>query len=225
MTKSILDLIAPWGSSGFPKRIWAAAVCTLHEFGGGKLRRAWNSQPLCGWGPGYIARCMGGSGAAPRRPLAAARRAGRTPPAIRHPFPHCHYHVLIVHLPLSSTRNTNSFSLSPDTRRATSDFGGCSSSIAMDPMSIPDFALHRQSTTVIVRMKDVKPVASCCHPEECPVQDFPKDRHRPSGCEQCTRTRLIRQYSDCDSGIVEKCRPYKSRAARSSKHFIYLFIL
>ncbi|XP_063826662.1 uncharacterized protein LOC135076125 isoform X1 [Ostrinia nubilalis] len=84
----------------------------------------------------------------------------------------------------------------------------------MDTIAIPSCALHRQSTTVIVRMKDVE-VPSWCQPEECPAQGVPRVRHRPSGCEQCSRTRLISQYSDCDSGIVEKCRPYKSSAARS----------
>lgn len=124
-------------------------------------------------------------------------------------------------------RHTNSFSLNDDTTRATPDFGGCGilrSSIVMDRVNIPTCALHRQSTTVIVRIK--MEVPRCCGQSEgCPVTDGPKIVHRPSRCEHCSRTRLISQYSDCDSGIVEKCRPYKSSAARSSKHsFNYFFL-
>ncbi|RVE48552.1 hypothetical protein evm_006741 [Chilo suppressalis] len=59
-------------------------------------------------------------------------------------------------------------------------------------------------------------VASCCSGSgPCLVRHCPKFVHRPSGCERCSRTRLVSQYSDCDSGIVEKCRPYKSSSARS----------
>ncbi|XP_072932578.1 uncharacterized protein [Epargyreus clarus] len=84
----------------------------------------------------------------------------------------------------------------------------------MDCTKIPYFALFRQAGTVIVRQK-MEVSDTCCKPLPCPTSDCPKAVHRPAGCEQCSRTRLISQYSDCDSDIVDRCRPYRSSSARS----------
>ncbi|XP_014355748.1 uncharacterized protein LOC106708715 [Papilio machaon] len=80
-------------------------------------------------------------------------------------------------------------------------------SIVMDCDSIPPFALFRQTGTVIVRVKM----------ESSPRRGPPAGQlvHRPTACERCSRTRLISQYSDCDSDFVEKCRPYRPSSARS----------
>lgn len=89
----------------------------------------------------------------------------------------------------------------------------------MDHISIPACALYRNVGTIIVRLK--MEVFYCNRrPSTC------KPVHRPpSGCEQCKRTRIISKYnSDCDS-VVDKCRPYRSSAGRSSKHFVsFIFI-
>nr|XP_049703754.1 uncharacterized protein LOC110372663 [Helicoverpa armigera] len=104
---------------------------------------------------------------------------------------------------------------SPDKIRK-QHFGGCQlRSSVMDHNSIPACALYRNTGTIIVRLKKMEVTTSCCKREECPASGCPELVHRPSGCEQCTRTRLISQYSDCDSDVVEKCRPYRSSAARS----------
>ncbi|KAF9816449.1 hypothetical protein SFRURICE_000355 [Spodoptera frugiperda] len=84
----------------------------------------------------------------------------------------------------------------------------------MDHSSIPTCAQYRNTGTVIVRLK-MEVTTCCCKPEECPKSGCPDLVHRPSGCEQCSRTRLISRYSDCDSDVVEKSRPYRSSAARS----------
>ncbi|CAG4975235.1 unnamed protein product [Parnassius apollo] len=55
----------------------------------------------------------------------------------------------------------------------------------------------------------------CCRSSVCMTMDYSQLVHRPSGCEQCSRTRSNSRNSDCDSDLVEKCRPYKSSAARS----------
>lgn len=95
----------------------------------------------------------------------------------------------------------------------------------MDQSSKPPCPLYCNTGTVIVRLK-MEVNTSCCKREECPASGCPDLVHRPSGCEQCTRTRLISQYSDCDSDVVEKCRPYRSSAARSSKrYFLFTYYL
>ncbi|XP_068633984.1 uncharacterized protein [Battus philenor] len=87
-------------------------------------------------------------------------------------------------------------------------------STVMDCYNIPAFALFRQTGTVIIRLKMEMP-GRCCGSSTYPATDYNQLVYRSSACERCSRTRLISQYSDCDSDIVEKCRPYKSSSARS----------
>lgn len=91
----------------------------------------------------------------------------------------------------------------------------------MDHCSIPTCALYRNTGTVIVRLK-MEVGTSSCKRTDCPASGCPDLVQRPSGCEHCARIRLNSQYSDCDSDILQKCRPYRSSAARSSKRF-FLF--
>ncbi|XP_047509595.1 uncharacterized protein LOC125052670 isoform X1 [Pieris napi] len=83
----------------------------------------------------------------------------------------------------------------------------------MDYISIPHFATFRQAGTVIIRLKmDVSD--SCCgSPKRLPAYLGPV--HRPSSCERCSRTRSYNQYSDCDSELVDRCRTYRPRVAKS----------
>lgn len=119
---------------------------------------------------------------------------------------------------LSYARASNWFSRSPDTTRATShSFWECHRSLAMDHNNIPSFALLRHGT-VIVRVK--MDVTSDCCGSQVPTKGYRRVVHRISSCEQCSRTRMNR-YSDCDSGLVEKCRPYRGSAARRSKLFSF----
>ncbi|CAG4929379.1 unnamed protein product [Colias eurytheme] len=55
---------------------------------------------------------------------------------------------------------------------------------------------------------------TCCARPACP-RSFPGPVHRPTDCEQCSRTRSYSQNSDCDSDLVDRCRPYRSSIARS----------
>ncbi|XP_050348687.1 uncharacterized protein LOC126772377 [Nymphalis io] len=84
----------------------------------------------------------------------------------------------------------------------------------MDFTKIPYFAMFRRSGTVIVRVKMDGP-ESFCKPEACPRSDYPQPVHRPSGCEECSRTRSNSRNSDCDSDLVERCGPYRASSARS----------
>lgn len=156
------------------------------------------------------------------RPLLAG--ASRLRNALRPFAPHCCRSTCSVDLPLSYARSQQTFSLSVDMTRATLHSNwGCqtSSYINMDHTCIPCCALNRQITTVIIRTKmEVKD--NHCRSKGCPNSDCPKVVHRLSSCENCNRTRFNNQYSDCDSGLVGKCRTYKCRAARSSKHFFLL---
>lgn len=123
-------------------------------------------------------------------------------------------------------RQSVSFSRSPDTKRAAPlSIGGCRLRTAvMDCPSIPAAALFRQSGTVIVRLKMEPFHGRCCQATLCNATEYGRVVHRTPGCEQCARTRLISHYSDCDSDLVEKCRPYlRSSTARSSKHFFFSF--
>ncbi|KAJ8716539.1 hypothetical protein PYW07_003166 [Mythimna separata] len=86
----------------------------------------------------------------------------------------------------------------------------------MDQCSTPACPLFGNTGTVIVRLK-MEVCSSCCKREECPASGCPELVYRPSGCEQCTRSRLFSKYnnSDCDSDVTEKSRPYRASAARS----------
>lgn len=93
----------------------------------------------------------------------------------------------------------------------------------MDHSSIPTCALYRNTGTVIVRLK-MEVGTSSCKRTDCPASGCPDLVQRPSGCEHCARIRLNSQYSDCDSDILQKCRPYRSSAARSSKRFFFYLL-
>lgn len=95
--------------------------------------------------------------------------------------------------------------------------------LIMDYIDIPNFALLRH-VTMIVRLK-TEVTSSCCQPQVHPVKGCSSVEHRLSSCEQCIRTRLNKKYSDCDSELVDNRLPFKTRTAKSSKHFLILFIL
>lgn len=91
----------------------------------------------------------------------------------------------------------------------------------MDYTSIPACALNRFAGTVIIRLK-MEEISDYCKPEVYPESGCHEVVHRSSGCEQCNRTRLINKWSACDKSVGEKCQPYRSSAARSSKNKFYL---
>lgn len=93
----------------------------------------------------------------------------------------------------------------------------------MDYTDIPNFALLRHGT-VTVRLK-MEVTSSCCQTQVRPVKGCPNVVHRLSSCEQCTRTRLNDKYSECDSELVNYRLPYKTRTAKSSKHFLFYFFI
>lgn len=144
----------------------------------------------------------------------------RFSPAVRPRPPWPHY-TLLYHQALSYVRRFNWFSRSPDTKRATSPrvFGDATHRLIMDYTDIPNFALLRHGT-VIVRLK-MEVTSSCCQPQVHPVKGCANVVHRLSSCEQCTRTRLNKKLSDCDSELVDYRLPYKTRTAKSSKHLFF----
>ncbi|XP_004932694.1 uncharacterized protein LOC101739051 isoform X1 [Bombyx mori] len=89
------------------------------------------------------------------------------------------------------------------------------SSTVMDHTNIPACALYRHIGTVIVRLKMEVSTMLCWSRDVCPASGCPESMHRPSGCEQCARTRLNSKCCDCDSVHVDKSRPYRSSTARS----------
>lgn len=166
------------------------------------------------------------------RPLQPPPTIGRVVPTLESPYvdssflaPHC-LQCMTVYTGLYLTRgHTNPFSLWHDTTRATSQhFGGCQmrSSTVMDHTNIPACALYRHIGTVIVRLKMEVSTMLCWSRDVCPASGCPESMHRPSGCEQCARTRLNSKCCDCDSVHVDKSRPYRSSTARSSKQSLLI---
>lgn len=157
---------------------------------------------------------------------------GRTPSVIR-PFvnaPTACNTWLSVHQPLSYARSHKFIqSLTRQHACYIVTFWGMLNAIAsvMDHNNTTmSHVCYRHIGTVIVRFKMEVSRVFCCQREVCPASQCPESKHRLSGCEQCTRTRLIsRQYSDCDSDVMDKSRPYRSSAARSSKTFYFIFII
>lgn len=85
----------------------------------------------------------------------------------------------------------------------------------MDLISIPACALYRNVGTIIVRVKmEGHRRHFCCRPDDY------KPVHALPGCDQCKRTRLISEYNSDSDCVVDRYRPYRSSAARSSKHFL-----
>lgn len=89
----------------------------------------------------------------------------------------------------------------------------------MDNLSLPACAMYRQSGTVIVKNEDL----------DCNRRSLDNSRtdfvRTPGKCEKCELTRTTSKYSECVSAVIEKSRPYRSSAARSSKLFFYKIII
>ncbi|CAK1555416.1 unnamed protein product [Leptosia nina] len=151
-------------------------------------------------------------GSRPASALIGCRRPGwRTPIAIRSPSPHRHQPRALGFI----IRAITPFHLVAHlTRRVRHQFWGCQwRSVVMDYTKIPYFATFRQAGTVIIRLKMDASDSCCSGPSRVPI--YPGPVFRPTDCEQCSRTRSYSRYSDCDSELVDRCRPYRSSVARS----------